>query len=269
MATATENLSKMQKGKGQKTVSGQVADAVGAAIKSANVIDIEIEGAHFPVGLTLVGEAKEAMSGLHGATQKWVKIQPQVSETFTAPLCYEAGTLNRKALILFLTEIHPLYKKMVAAEGKIEQARRAQDGEAEHAAKFEYGLTADSIKTNVNNAFRLLKKYYQTKGATTKVTRETPTIDTMVDGWIARCVKVAESDSTPSADKTRAVCIRRFLRLMVSRDSADWVMKFTAIFPLEEPKIAGKVTHPEKAPGQVKVTKPVQEGEGLGLAKTA
>lgn len=208
------------------------------------------------IPVSVVDDTRAAMSAQAGVSQRWVKAQPRISETFGAPACYEAGSKERKLLTEFLNQMHPQYKSLQAAKARKEEARKAMDGEAEQRAKLDLAFLIGQVDNDVANAMRALRKYYTDKGDSTESRREGKTADDLFLDWAARAQKMADKEGTSSPDKSRLVLVSRILKLLMTPDAMNHVRTLTLalpIIPLTD--IAGKIEHPERAASPVKVTK--------------
>jgi hypothetical protein len=229
-----------------------VQDAKAAKKDPGMTIRIEGNPLSITVPPAVVTMATAAMHAAAGATQKWVKSQPDISAAFGAPLCYETGNPQSDLLREFLREIHPLHAEVIAAKAKIEIARRAKDDKAERLAIAERNVAELDIDVDTRNAYRSLAKYYKEKQDSTSVTRgEGKSLDDYLTIFAGQMQRVHDKKGQNQPDMARAAFLVRICREMQKAERAQFIMRVTPLFTVELPAIAQPKKDEAKMPGKV------------------
>jgi hypothetical protein len=215
---------------------------------------------------TEVAESREAMNATAGANRRWVMVQPDISLRFLAPRCYESGDPMHTLLTDFLTRLHPEYPELekmradllvLKSTGVSVTATKAEKENRVRkirSAVGEISVLADSIGLSVRNARASLLSAYQKHGDTTgDGTKGDPkTVTVQCREFSAKMTKAAARKDVSSVDKTMATCAARVLTAITGPGSAEIIRALTLALPLEQPAMAQKIDHTERAPGKVK-----------------
>lgn len=230
----------------------QVAQAV-AATAAPKTSTFQYDGHKFAIDGQTDAIVRDAMQAQRGMADRYLKVEPLVSNIFGAPLCYQSGTIEAKALRAFFESRAVTYDAAQKLRAEQEEAKKAGDPTKAHALSLQAVVEEKRVETDASNAVRACKQYHTEGRKGERKEREVKGPRQLLKECRDKLVKIAKSDDWPAAD------------LKIAREA---IQAINAIIPevieLDLKKVAGQRDKRAEQAGPVRdVTK---EYEGAKVA---
>lgn len=199
--------------------------AVAKAVDST----FQFDGHKFAISAATDAVVRDAMQAQRGMADRYLKVEPLVSNIFGAPLCYQSGTIEAKALRAFFESRAVTYAAAMDLRAKQEEAKKAGDPTKAHALSLQAVVEEKRLETDASNAVRACKQYHTEGRKGERKEREVKGPRQLLKECRDKLVKIAKSDDWPAAD------------LKIARDA---IQAINGIIPevieLDLKKIAGQ-----------------------------
>jgi len=211
----------------------------------------------FTVDAETYGLTRKAVAMQFAVANRWIAAEPRISAAFGAvkdefgtPIsmaCYESGTVEHKALLQFLREVHPLTAKY---EGQVLAAKGAKAGGANPETvddlETRRNLTGNKIKADLANSMRALKDAFIKNKQGEKGDRTLKSPSDILKECALRLGKFADKSGVTAEDKALAAKYKQVLDSMTT-GGLDAVWSAIPLAP-----VAARITKDWTAPSEVR-----------------
>lgn len=182
---------------------------------------------------------REIMSGQAALTDRYIKVEPAISAAFGAPACFQKKTEQREDLIAYLQSRHPNFENAEKVDAQRDAAKAKGDPTLAHRLSLDAAAEWNRIHTDVANAIRAMKKYFEAGNKGERKTRTEQSPRELMETLRNKLAKIAESTDWTDADRKLA---KKGVTALNGVIGAPVALGLT---------VAQPVAHPERAAGKV------------------